>query len=461
MSSKRAGYVLNVPPNRRDLLLSAAGLVDSYLFSRQYYPSTHIAEPVPTFPHGQGVPLVVFASFEDRKLTHVAGGKKGLSAGTGLSRLNVQDLTPLTSPIDYEKLENGVPKRVQLYLKNSLAGGGILPPKTLDALIKQIIELDPPIGDWLNRYLARPRGALARLGKRGKENLAFQKEAVGLALRISGISRDELFTWRPPRDSQRSFLEGLPSVRVREDGMLLTDFLRMPGFKTIKEIEHSSVKIFESEHYPTTRLTVIMASRFPLELQTGTDLIYYNQTYRSFIMVQYKAMEQGTHQKEFRWQPGDQFIQEIGRMEKIIKKLSTIPSSNDPDSFRFSENPFFLKFCPRVIFNPDDGGLFKGIYLPLDLWKLAHNAGRFKGPRGGNVLTFENVGRRINNTEFIKLVSGSWVGTSIKQSKILLVPLIRHIISSGRTVAFAAGDTISEGDPEKNGSSDLDENEDN
>lgn len=71
-------------------------------------------------------------------------------------------------------------------------------------------------------------------------------------------------------------------------------------------------------------------------------------------MVQYKAMEKGTDQHEFRWTTGDQFCEEIARVEAIVAQLKAIPPSADPDGFRFSDNPFFLKFCPRVVFNPDD-----------------------------------------------------------------------------------------------------------
>ena len=78
----------------------------------------------------------------------------------------------------------------------------------------------------------------------------------------------------------------------------------------------------------------------------------------------------------------------------------------------------------------------KGIYLPLDLWKRADQAGRFKGP-GGQCTDFnQDMGRRINNSEFVNLVSGSWAGTSIEQSAIL-ARTIRGVLSSGKTVTFA------------------------
>jgi hypothetical protein len=153
-------------------------------------------------------------------------------------------------------------------------------------------------------------------------------------------------------------------------------------------------------------------------------------------MVQYKAMEKGNDGPEFRWQSGDQFVQEIARMDALTAELKKIPSGSDPDGYRFCANPFFLKFCPRVTFNPDDKGLFRGIYLPLDLWKCTEVAGRLKGTKGGNLLTFDNVGRRINNSEFVGLVAGSWVGTSIEQSAILRL-LIREVLATGKTVTFA------------------------
>ena len=123
-------------------------------------------------------------------------------------------------------------------------------------------------------------------------------------------------------------------------------------------------------------------------------------------------------------------------METVLEELRKVPSGHDPDGYRFTDNPFFLKYCPRVVFNPDDKGLFKGIYLPLDLWKRADAAGRFKGKRGGKVLTYENVGRRINNSEFVMLVAGSWVGTSIEQSAVLR-DRIRTVLETGKTVTIA------------------------
>ena len=408
-----------------------------------------VAEPVPHFKHSRRAPLVVFASFENDRITHIADGKRGVTAGTGLVRLNLHDLTPLSRPIGFDELSTGVGARVRPHLQRIMNGGGILPPKTLHAFIDRIVDLDETVSDRLARFSAWRRDALSRLAPKERSNLAFQKEALGLALKIGGFSRDELLTWRPVDDSPRSFLDGLPGARIREDAMLLRDFSTLPGFDAISDTTHYGAKVFENPDNPSIRMTVIMANRMPLEQQTGADLIYYNEAYRCFVMVQYKAMERDNDEAEFRWQDGDQFTKEVERMEALLTKLRAIPSGNDPDGFRFSQNPFFLKFCPRVVFNPDDGGLFKGIYLPLDLWNRLDAAGELKGKRGGNVLTYRNVGRRINNSEFVGLVGGSWVGTSIEQSAILS-EIIREVLVSGRTVAFALKHVVMEeerGDP--------------
>lgn len=324
----------------------------------------------------------------------------------------------------------------------------LLPPKTFSYFVDRMIAIDPSLAESLGRFSRSRYEAIERLQPHERENLVFQKEALGLALEIAGIPRDELLAWRPRAHRQQSFLDGLPEAEVREDTTLLADFSSLPGFDAIREATHFGAKVFEKADDPAVRMTVIMANRTVLERQTGADLIYFNEAYRAFIMVQYKAMEKGEDEAEFRWQPGDQFVQEIARMEELKKEMAKIESANSPDGYRFSYDPFFFKFCPRVVLNPDDRGLFKGIYLPLELFQRAEAAGMLKGKRGGNLLTFGNIGRRINNTEFVNLVTGAWVGTSIEQSTVL-EDVIRQMLASNKTVTLAVKHKVAEPDPDE------------
>jgi hypothetical protein len=371
----------------------------------------------------------------DGSITHIADGRKGSSAGTGLVRLNMEGLQALTLPVSFADLRN-TPAKLRAHLQRTLDRGGLLPPKTLGAVVDALTQLDTSLSARLSRFSERKAAAVRALSPEARINLALQKETLGVSLEIAGLSRDELLTWTPGEGESHSCLEGLAQVYVREDAMLVTDFSNLPGFRAISDATHYAACTFESTDNPPLRLTVMMANRLGLEEQTGADLIYYNETYCSFVMVQYKAMEKAEDTHEFRWQDKDKFIDEIARMDALLPELAKIPVDAEPDSFRFSANPFFLKFCPRVVFNPDDKGLFRGIYVPLGLWKILAASGRLKGPRGGNVLSYKNVGRRLTNSEFVTLIANSWVGTTIGQSA-ALEGVIRAVLETGKTVTFA------------------------
>ncbi|MDE0357240.1 MAG: hypothetical protein OXN92_05805 [Gammaproteobacteria bacterium] len=268
-----------------------------------------------------------------------------------------------------------------------------------------------------------------------RDTLALQKDALNVALRIGGIPLDALVEWHPAGVEQghRSFLEGIPEARRLEDDVLLEDYSKLPGFDLIRS-SHPAVAHFQGGG--GNRMTIVMANNRPLERQTGVDLIYFNETYRSFAMVQYKAMEGIKGGTGFRWQPGDRFMKQIGRMNALWEHIRNEDAESDPAGFRFSRNPFFLKFFTRKPFRPTSKELFPGLYLPLDLWKRLDRSGRLRGPRGGNLLTHSNVGRWLSNSDFVQLVSRSWVGTSVGQSAIL-ERVIREVWETGRTKVFA------------------------
>ena len=92
---------------------------------------------------------------------------------------------------------------------------------------------------------------------------------------------------------------------MREDAAIISDFAALPGFDAIRNLPFAA-KVFQKTSIPPVRLTVVMANKLKLEEQTGADLIYFNETYRSFVLVQYKSMNKGAKGPEFRWQENDQ-----------------------------------------------------------------------------------------------------------------------------------------------------------
>jgi hypothetical protein len=85
---------------------------------------------MPVFSHSRNAPLVVLASFESCKITHIADGRKGLTAGTGLGRLNLTSMEELATPLPFSRLLRNVPKAIWPHLKRTIGAGGILPAKT-------------------------------------------------------------------------------------------------------------------------------------------------------------------------------------------------------------------------------------------------------------------------------------------------------------------------------------------
>src|SRR5439155_10349880 len=302
-------------------------------------------------------PLVVLACFSDDAITHIADGRKGISAGTGLVRLNMTLVENLEPPIPFNQLLKGVPTRVRSHVGRLFEFGGKLPPKSLGAVVDALIHLQPSLTSRLGRFSDQRAENIARLSHEVRQNLAVQKETLTAALQISGIGTEEVLKWSPPQEGpHRSFLEGLPNAYVREDAAITSDFADLPGFEAIANLPFAA-RVFQSTSGPVIRLKVVMANRLGIEEQTGADLIYYNEAFHSFVMVQYKMMERGSDKWEFRWQQDDQFMQEVQRMDNLLREVGLQPSDNSPTSFRLHANPFFLKLCPRIIFNHDDKGL--------------------------------------------------------------------------------------------------------
>ena len=413
-----SGYIVRLSPEREELL--------------EFSTFESFAEPVPEFQHSRNVPLICFIVTDNGILRWIARGRRGVRAGTDLRRLNLEDLFTLTENVHIDALIERSSKRFKAKLSEKLHSGGLLPAKSFQELLGVLSEYAPQAGSTLAGFSEARNRRIRGLGAKARESLAEQKEAVATAMNIAGIDRKELLNWDiDESEKPSSFLDGLSQVRLREDPMVISDSQVMPGFDAIRTTPFNSV-VFENDR---RKLTVLITNRQPLEELLGVDLIYYNETFKSFLMIQYKAMEQEALEAVYRF-PNQQLDAEVVRMKGILAELRKCPQSADADSFRFSDNPFFLKLCPRIVFKPDDVGLIKGMYLPLDYWDSISNHESMNGPRGGKRIAYSNVRRYFDNTTFLTLASDAWVGTTISQSEKLEV-LIRSTLEAGRAVVFA------------------------
>jgi len=405
------------------------------LFHERIDEDGFFAEPVAEFAHSRTAPLVCFLVDQRARISHIAFGSRGVRAGTDFRRLNVRDAFPLKHPVKIGRITSAVPPRVRAKVVDRFAHGGLFSPKAFEATIEALVDAAPETREVMSQFLRTRRQRIAAISHAARKALAYQQQALLTALKIGGFDGSEIQDWVPPTEgSPDSFLDGLQNVRLREDPMIVNDLLNVPGFSFLKAMAFGAA-VFQSDD---VRLTVVLANRLPLEEQTGTDLIYYNETYHSFVMVQYKSMEVENGEAGFRV-PNAQLDEEIERMDALLATIRACSQNTECDGFRFNENPFFLKLCSRVVFAPDDVKIVPGMYLHLDHWKLLHTDERLKGPRGGRRVTYKNVGRYIDNTDFIRMVKSAWVGTTISQSTVLAA-LIRDVVENGRAVMLAIRD---------------------
>lgn len=414
------------------ILLLTEKRYEAFLDSLREY--GNFAEAVDEFSYSQYLPLIVLILTPTGRVSHIGQGRRGRRAGYGQRRLNVENLNPISKHVDLTGVLDALHAKFRQHAKRYFTEGGVLPVKTFQAVIDAISELAPEMAETLFLYSRLRRERLARLTSEERVSLAYQKDTVATALKIAGMDRSPLSMWMPISDEKpKSFLEGLPSTRPREDAMLIRDMLSVPGYDYLKTLPNQATAVFENEKGET--LTVILANRQPLEEQTGADLIYFNERFRAFIFVQYKAMEKENGEAVFRY-PDIQLIKEINRMNSMLLELQKVGQDNSRDGYRLNVDPFFLKFCPRLQFNPDSTGLVRGMYLPLGYWKSTAEDPVMEGPKGGKHISYRNVGRYFDNSSFATIVSHAWVGTTIPQSKIL-EDYFKQVIADGRAITFA------------------------
>lgn len=416
------GYILRLSPSRLQTLREAQDLRSSFI------------EPVPEFEHSRNVPLVCFVTNQQGLMSHIGSGSRGIWAATDLRRLNVQNLVGLREPIRLSDYTSRVPSRLRPHLVSRIQHGGLLSQKGFRALSNVLAEVNEELSGLLTRFTSTRDARIRAIPERVLEQLAFQQEAVATALSVAGLDRAPVTQWNPPvAGTPRSFLDGLPQARVREDVVVMNDWARVPGYQSLGQYIHGTA-VFESDD--GTRLTVLMANRQRLEELTGADLIYYNETFRSFVMVQYKMMDPLDAGGSIFRLPNAQLDLEISRMEDLCRAIEGECTPDHPDAYRLMWNPFFLKLCPRIVFNPDSQGISPGMYIPLDKWKLLVSSGTLTGPGDGLGATYDNILRKFDNTGFLSLISNAWIGTTPAQSNVIEAA-IRETVESGKTAVVA------------------------
>jgi len=374
-----------------------------------------------------------FLSFDGESIGYAALARRGRKVATRKYQITFQNFLKFSS-INFRELEAIIePKLRSHFIRVSSGEGSRVPPKTWTQLFTVIKNLRSGIADELDELERLRKTAHQTFTGRGFDVVTQEKDAFDLALKIFGIElRDLSLQWLPQdHDQPAPFLKGLTEVRIPEDTLIYHDANVFGDWAVFKRYQIGAIE-FERRR---EKLTIMNVNRTKIENTLGVDLFYYHHKFNSFNMVQYKRMERQHGQPIYR--PIDKsYYNELSKMQAFRTKFLAETKMLNLDENRLHWTGFFFKLCMLETFNPSSTSLIPGMYLPLDYWEMLVNSNSVKGPREGIGITYDNVGRYLNNTLFIELVQNGWIGSKGIASTVL-VELIRELLGMDRSAIIA------------------------
>lgn len=380
--------------------------------------------------------LFLIALGED-KIHYAALARRGRRVATQKHQIRFSNFVQFEPAIPFSEIERQIrPILKQHFIRSASGMGSRVPPATWKDLLRVIKQLRPNSGPDLDQLERLRRLGRDLIQTPGFRVVAHERDAVNIALRMSGFDYKEILDWSPPDHKLAPFLRGLSSAIAREDSMVNHDAQVFGDWRKISDYQVGAV-VFE---HGLERLTVINVNRHKLEETLGVDLIYYFHNYDSYVMVQYKRMTKQNGQLGYRPTEAS-YRSELERMREFERSFRTGKSQTDLFGYRLHSGVFYFKLCPAEVLEPTSTEMIPGMYIPLDYWDILVSSRNIVGPRGGKCITYDNVGRYFNNTFFVDLVKAGWIGSAVIENDVI-TKIIRAALDRKRSVILAAKHAI-------------------
>ena len=309
--------------------------------------------------------------------------------------------------------------------------GRLLSPKTSQLVWDGLLRIAEPTRARLRflsdsvRPFTPPSAAEGRILLQERDAVMVATEIFGGSTNLRGGLR-----YMSRETSSAPFLARLADAHQLEDQVIDKDarnFLDWVGLET----EHAAAMTF---HSGQRTLTVVNANKGPIEKATGADLIYYNHSNESFVLVQYKMMEHRT--AEWVYYPDQQFELERQRLVAVesIHQQAAFDSSNHLN-YRLGAPVTYFKFCRRnSAFDVNDLKLMPGSYVPTDY--VQSLMASMHGERGAaRIVEGPLKARSLGNTSFAALVSTGLIGTRGTATEDL-VSVVQNALDAGRSIVI-------------------------
>jgi hypothetical protein len=400
------------------------------------------------------ISIAIFG-FSEGTIDYISLARKGNIVVTAKQRVEFSSIVSLEA-LSVIELEGKLNTNVRRYFIKSTKGvGGTFPEGTWDALVTAIKEARPHLVDEIDRLLSLQKYSGVRLFGHSADVLAQEREAIGISLDIftgSGDLRKRVLSeWAPDEHSvtldenqetgtialangkTSTFMSGLSSRFVLEESAIQHDLFSWPGMSPSHQ---SGTSVFEQGN---RRLEVVYANRNPLEHTLGVDLIYYNEAFGLFSLVQYKLMrEEG---QEMVYRPDANISEELARMDHFYQTYRSEKPIQAHEEFRLNDDGFVIKFVPNKGIQAASGELSKGMYCSRKYMEFLLGPQGPKGDKGGRRITFKSAPRYLTNTQFADSVHSGWMGSNGVQSE-TIKQLIRAYYESGRAVLLSVESVV-------------------
>jgi len=264
------------------------------------------------------------------------------------------------------------------------------------------------------------------------KRVAEQRDAVGITLNIANVDKRPILGMANVEDVQniRSILEILDAQPIAERSLIEHD-------SRIFNIELSAEAIDSASFQENgSEVRVYVVDGTPLETATGTDLFIYQERYNSFLMLQYKAMENDSLIRGWSYKvDGSNLDQQLQTISALRKAFPVISSPKKFSDHRLSDDPFYFKFCERTRLSSRDDSLSAGMTINAE--HLAYFLSLPEAKLDGAIrrIGYKNLPRYLNNSEFIALARSGWIGSKTTTTE--MIAQIMRSRESGRSAIFS------------------------
>lgn len=406
----------------------------------QYDLHRRITDVLPT-GMAQAGPQVAVISWEGDQIDALEVLRPGARVANYKLRIRIDEFEVFEEPVTTEELVQALDEhrdyaRMSRSIAAAIGSRSQLTDKATSVLRATLEHLRPGTNEVWEELENLAKAGLAALWTDDREPIvAYERDAVGLALGAAGFTRSEqLRGWRG--DAEVPFLAGLQELRVTEDAIVDHDAGVFGDWDVISEHIVGMVQFQQGER----TLTVVNANRTDVERNLGVDLLYYSHNYAAYVLIQYKRLRKGRETWEFRPSQDRNFERELQRMREIAEPGE---ENSDPDEHRLGDNFCFVKFCKpttTATAKTAKGELSGGMYLPLDYLDKLLATDRLEGPQGGVAIRYDRVGRWMTNGDFEVLLRNAWVGSRSLSTEDL-TKIIRRSLKAKHSVMAAAAST--------------------